>query len=132
MTSSLKRQVWQRADAACEYCHMPSRFYRAPFQLDHIIAEQHGGPTTLANLALACFHCNLNKGPNIAGKDPVTRRTTRLFHPRRDRWERHFLWHGARLIGRTAIGRTTIAVLDMNHPAYELVRRSLIDAGLFP
>jgi hypothetical protein len=26
-----------------------------PFEIDHIIAEQHGGPTLSRNLALACF-----------------------------------------------------------------------------
>ena len=111
---------------------MPSDFYRAPYQIDHIVAEKHGGRTVLANLALACYHCNLNKGPNIAGKDPATRRTTRLFHPRRDRWDEHFRWQAAKLVGRTAVGRTTIQVLDINHPAYVLVRQALIDAGLFP
>jgi hypothetical protein len=132
MKASLKRLVWQRADGTCEYCRMPSVFYRVPFQVDHIIAEQHGGPTTPGNLALGCYHCNLHKGPNIAGRDRTTRQTTRLFHPRRDRWEEHFRWRGARLLGKTAIGRTTIHVLNINHPAYVLVRKALMDAGLFP
>ncbi len=110
---------------------MPSEFYCAPFQIDYVIAEQHGGPTTFGNLALACYHCNLHKGPNLAGKDPSTRRTTRLFHPRTDHREEHFRWRGTRLMGRTAIGRTTIQVVDINHPAYLLARKALLDAGLF-
>lgn len=130
MSGSLKRRVWERAHGACEYCRIPSRLYLSPFQIDHIIAQQHGGKTTLSNLALACFHCNLGKGPNIAGKDPATGRTTRLFNPRKDRWDDHLRRHGAKLIGRTAIGRTTIRVLDMNHPAYVLVRKALLDARL--
>jgi len=132
MKASFKRRVWQRAQGVCEYCRMPSRFYRAPFQIDHVIADQHGGKLTLGNTALACFHCNLNKGPNIAGKDPATGRTTRLFHPRRDEWDDHFRWHGVRVVGKTAVGRTTIRVLDMNHPAYLLVRKALKADGLFP
>ena len=132
MKSSFKRQVWRRANGACEYCRMPSRYYLAPFQVDHIIAEQHGGRTVLVNLALACYHCNLHKGPNIAGKDPATRRITRLFHPRRDVWQDHFRWRGPKLLGRTPVGRTTIAVLDINNEAYVLVRKALIEAGLFP
>jgi hypothetical protein len=47
-------------------------------------------------------------------------------------WDRHFRWDGADLIGRTAVGRTTIAVLAMNDPDVIKVRRSLIEAGLFP
>lgn len=110
---------------------MPTAFYRVPFQIDHIIGKQHEGPATLGNLALACYHCNLHKGPNIAGKDRATRRMTRLFHPRRDRWQDHFRWHGAKLVGKTAIGRTTIAVLNINQSSYVLVRKALMDAQLF-
>lgn len=129
MKASLKRLVRQRAAERCEYCHMPSAYYRVPFQIEHIIAEQHGGNTAPGNLALAC--CNLHKGPNIAGKDRTTRRTTRLFRPRRDRWQEHVRWHGARLLGKTPIGRTTIIVLNINHSACVLVRKALMDAGLF-
>jgi hypothetical protein len=50
-------------------------------------------------------------------------------------WEvrerRHFRWDGPYLIGRTAIGRTTILVLAMNDPDVIQVRRSLIEEGLF-
>jgi hypothetical protein len=31
-----------------------------------------------------------------------------LYHPRRHKWDYHFCFDGARLIGRTAIGRTTL------------------------
>ncbi len=34
---------------------MPEAALRLPFQIDHIIAEQHGGPTTLSNLAWSCL-----------------------------------------------------------------------------
>jgi len=70
MTETLAREVWRRAGNACEYCRMPQAFYPAPFQIDHIIARQHGGVTGIGNLALACLHCNAHKGPNIAGLDP--------------------------------------------------------------
>jgi hypothetical protein len=39
---------------------------------------------------------------------------------------------GPYLIGQTAVGRTTIVVLAMNHPDVIRVRRSLIEEGLFP
>ena len=66
------------------------------------------------NLALACIDCNLHKGPNLTGIDPETNQMTRLFHPRRDRWDEHFEWRGIHLQGKTAIGRTAIRVLNMN------------------
>ena len=55
-----------------------------PFQIDHVIAEQHHGATVPENLALPCLNDNLHKGPNIAGLDPPTGLLTRLFHPRQD------------------------------------------------
>jgi HNH endonuclease len=53
-------------NSRCEYCRLSSALHPTPFQIDHIIARQHGGGTTLENLA----HCNRYKGPNIAGIDP--------------------------------------------------------------
>ena len=105
-------------------------FYRFP--IDHILAEQHGGQTIASNLALSCYRCNLHKGPNIAGRDPLTKTLTPLFHPRRHKWLRHFAWDGAWLDGRSAIGRTTILVLAINHPDAVALREALILAGTFP
>jgi HNH endonuclease len=133
MDGSLASKVRERAGNVCEYCRMPQVYYRTvPFPIDHIIARQHGGATRLGNLALSCLHDNSHKGPNIAGIDPLTRKLTKLFNPRRHKWERHFRWDGPYLIGRTAIGRTTIVVLAMNHSDVIRVRRSLIEEGLFP
>lgn len=67
MNHALVQQVWTRAGNHCEYCLIPTPQYRLPFQVDHIIARQHGGMSMIDNLALACLHCNRFKGPNIAG-----------------------------------------------------------------
>jgi len=133
MDHALARKVRERAANVCEYCRMPQVYYpTVPFPVDHIIARQHGGLTTPGNLALSCLHDNSHKGPNIAGVDPLTGNITKLFHPRRHKWNRHFRWKGPYLVGRTAIGRTTIFVLAMNDPDAVRVRRSLIEEGLFP
>jgi hypothetical protein len=132
MNRALVILVRQRAQRRCEYCCLPQEHSAVPFQIDHIIAKQHGGPTRAPNLALACFFCNSAKGPNIAGIDPQTGRLVPLFHPRRQKWSRHFRWEGPRLIGRTRIGRATIAVLAINDPAFVTFRHTLIDAGIFP
>ena len=102
-----------------------------PFQVDHIVARKHGGRTIGSNLALACLYCNRFKGPNIAGIDPATHKLCRLFHPRLHRWDWHFRWNGATLIGRTAIGRTTIRVLEINGEPALLLRESLMAEGIF-
>jgi hypothetical protein len=124
---SLVREVWRRARNACEYCRIPQEFYPAPVQIDHIVARQHGGLTASRNLALACLHCNGHKGPNIAGIDSKSRRLTRLFNPRRHKWKRHFRWQGAVLVGRSAVGRTTVAVLNMNGPYLLGLRQELLE-----
>lgn len=122
----MEREVVRRAAGRCEYCHFPESAAELPFHLDHIIARKHRGPTDIANLAWACFTCNLRKGPNIAGRDPVTGELTRLFHPRQDQWQEHFEWQGAWLRGRTAVGRTTISVLDINDEDAISVRTALL------
>ncbi|HTU22612.1 MAG TPA: HNH endonuclease signature motif containing protein [Gemmataceae bacterium] len=133
MDEALAEEVRRRANHACEYCRMPQAFYpTVPFPVDHIIARQHGGPTTLHNLALSCLHCNSHKGPNIAGIDPKRKRLTKLFNPRRHKWMRHFRWDGPYLVGRTAVGRVTVAVLAMNDPEAVEVRAALVDEGTFP
>ncbi len=132
MNSQLASLIWRRAQSACEYCQMPQEYDDLPFQIDHIIARKHKGPTTAQNLALACFLCNNHKGPNIAGRDPITGRIVRLFHPRRHKWQEHLTWDGAQLTGLTAIGRATIAVLEINLPHRIALRQDLIEEKLFP
>ncbi|MFO0807840.1 MAG: HNH endonuclease signature motif containing protein [Gemmataceae bacterium] len=132
MRKSLEARVWKRAKGLCEYCHLPQAFHRTPFQIDHVIAEQHGGKTVAENLAVSCLRCNKRKGPNVAGVDPKSGGIVRLFHPRNDAWAEHFRWEDAVLIGRTPIGRTTIAVLGINLPSAIAVREELIAEGVFP
>ena len=132
MNISLGEFVWEPAHHCCEYCRMPQRYDDLPCEIDHIVAEQHGGKTVAGNLALACFADNHHKGPNLAGIDPKTRKRTWLFNPRRHRWARHFRWNGPILVGRTAVGRATIAVLGIN-AAYRVRHRAqLIAEGVFP
>jgi hypothetical protein len=132
METALIRLVWQRAKDCCEYCRLPQALSNLTFEVDHIIARVHGGPTIPANLALSCFYCNSYKGPNLSGIDPRTRAIVRLFHPRRHKWSRHFRWKGPGLVGRTAIGRATIAVLKINEDEAVSTRRMLMEAGLYP
>ncbi len=132
MRPSLIELVWERAEHCCEYCHMPQQFDELPFEIDHIIALQHGGRTVPSNLALICFADNHHKGPNLAGVDPKTRKRVWLFHPRRHKWSRHFRWEGPILVGRSPIGRATVAVLAMNLEHRIRQRRRLIAEGAFP
>lgn len=130
--TEVEKRIRRRARHRCEYCKLPQFASRLRHQLDHIISRQHGGGEELSNLALCCVHCNLHKGPNLAGLDPVTHEVTRLFHPRRDRWREHFAWQAANLFGLTPIGRATVEVLAMNEPSMVAVREALMVEGRFP
>jgi hypothetical protein len=130
MDSALLQLVWLRAGDRCEYCRLPQEFDDIPFEIDHVIARKHGGLTVANNLALSCFHCNSFKGSDIASRESRTRKLTALFNPRRHRWERHFQWDGPYLVGRTAIGRVTIALLQVNDPLRVELRQLLIEEGV--
>lgn len=132
MDPALQEEVWGRAGGACEYCGMPAMLDPLPFQIDHIIAEQHGGETVSQNLALACLSCNKRKGPSVASIARSSGRVIPLFNPRTQKWRRHFRWHGPLLVGRTQIGRATIAVLGINRPEFVAFREELSNEGLFP
>ena len=112
-------------------CRLPQAATSVPIEIDHIISRKHHGSTIASNLANACWYCNSFKGSDISGLDPLTRKLTRLFHPRRHKWTHHFRYDGPVLIGRTAIGRTTVRVLQINCEEALTLRESLIDEGLF-
>jgi hypothetical protein len=131
MDEATRREVWGRAGDRCEYCRLPHANQLTPFEVDHVIARQHGGPDSLGNLALSCLRCNLHKGTSLAGIDSKTRKLTRLFNPRRHSWHKHFRFQGAFIIGRTAVGRTTVVLFQMNDPARVALRQELMNQGLF-
>jgi hypothetical protein len=122
--AAARRRIRQRAENRCEYCHTHQD--DEPFvtyQVEHIIALQHGGSDEEDNLALACSYCNLHKGPNLAGIDPDTGNIEPLFHPRRQQWYEHFEARGPYLIGKTPTGRVTVRVLNMNDDVRVDLRR---------
>ena len=132
MAAPLRERVWQRAGGRCEYCQLPHDCTRLPHEVDHIRPQKHHGPTAFDNLCLACALCNWHKGSSPVGYDPQTDNVTPLFNPRVDSWSEHFHWDGPRLVGRTAVGRTTIEVLRTNTPERVEHRRLLMLAGKFP
>jgi 5-methylcytosine-specific restriction endonuclease McrA len=110
--------VARRARNRCEYCgtaQTADLFLR--FHVEHILPRQHGGGDDDSNLALACFHCNLHKGPNLTAIDPLSANVVVLFNPRTQRWDDHFsVLHGV-VTGLTPAGRATVRLLAMNDPS---------------
>ena len=114
MDARTRDLVRRRAGERCEYCRLHQRNSELVHHVEHIVAKQHGGSDNPDNLALSCHRCNLHKGPNLTGIDPLTGNVTPLFHPRRELWSEHFVFEGVRIEGITATGRTTVQLLTLN------------------
>lgn len=128
----VRRQIQERAQGRCEYCliHEADMYY--PHEADHVVAEKHGGPTSLDNLAWACFYCNRFKGSDLASIDPTSQKAVFLFHPREHRWHHHFRLNGVLIEGITPSGRATAALLHLNDPERVAYRLGLVDIGHYP
>ena len=127
--AATRRLVRQRAENRCEYCrtHQDDEPF-VTYQIEHVIALQHGGSNEDGNLALACSHCNLHKGPNLAGIDPVGKKIEPLYHPRTQPWNDHFEFVGRDVAGKTPCGRATVHVLGMNAQSRVNLRQEVRDA----
>lgn len=136
LSAQKRARVRRRAQHSCEYCHLPQRASLLPHQIDHIIAQQHGGTDAESNLCLCCLHCNLKKGPNIASTDPESEseyRLVALFHPRKQHWQEHFhLREEGHIEGVTVEGRATAKLLDFNAEDRVQLRRLLMRQGWRP
>lgn len=126
--------VAQRAGHRCEYCHAPEVIFNFPFEVEHIIPLARDGADAAHNWALSCRSCNLRKFTHVEANDPESSESIRLFHPREDRWEEHFIvdQQSGYLTGVTAIGRATVACLKINSPLQVSARRQWVQLGLFP
>ncbi len=112
--AALRRLVEERANHRCEYCLIPDKVSFFPNEIDHIIAEKHGGKTDADNLAFTCWRCNRHKGTDLGSFDPQTGEFSFLFNPRRQKWSEHFAFDEAVIIGLTNEGRTTANLLQFN------------------
>ena len=132
MNETLARLVRQRAGSVCEYCRLPGAATSAAFEIDHIIARKHGGPTVLENLALACARCNRYKGADFMAFDLNTQQPVPLFNPRVHNWDDHFTSQQAQLIGLTLTGELTLKLLRINDDIAVAQRRKLIRHHRYP
>lgn len=115
--TALRNLVYKRAEGRCEYCLISETISFAPHQIDHIIAEKHGGQTVEENLALSCAVCNKYKGSDIASVDGKTSGIFPLFNPRKDVWSEYFRIENGVFIGLTPSARATIRLLQINNEA---------------
>jgi hypothetical protein len=134
LPKATRNLVFRRARARCEYCRSPAAFAHQSFSIEHIRPQIRRGRDSVRNLALSCQGCNNHKYDRTAGRDPVSGREVRLFHPRRDQWADHFAWadDGARVLGLTPTGRATVETLQLNREPLVNLRRVLVQAGEHP
>jgi HNH endonuclease len=130
VSAALRQAVVERAAEQCEYCHYPQAVSFLAFEVEHIVAEKHGGATTADNLALACPYCNRFKGTDLGSLDPETNQLIPFYNPRRQSWTEHFRREGGWIVPLTAERRVTVAILQLNHPDRVLERQRLLEAGL--
>jgi hypothetical protein len=132
ISPALREQIYIRAQKKCEYCLINRDVSAFSHEVDHIIARKHRGLTNADNLALSCFACNRHKGSDLASFDPLTNELTLLFNPRTQIWDEHFQLAEGYIIGKTAIGRTTVFLFNMNTADQVYKRQVLIAQDLYP
>lgn len=128
----VRNQVKERATGRCEYCRLPEEVARLSHQVDHIVPPRHSGSNEPDNLAWACFRCNNNKGTDISTIDVETNQLVRLYNPRTQQWDEHFVIEDTgHIVGKTPQGRATARLLDMNNDNEVEVRGLLVRTGLW-
>jgi hypothetical protein len=130
MDDATRSFVRSRARNRCEYCHLPQSGHEERFSVDHVIPKQHLSNDSVENLSNSCLRCNLHKGTNLSGLDPIDHLIVNLFNPRKQKWSDHFAWNGPMIIGITAVGRATVATLRMNNPERVRLRSLLLIEGI--
>lgn len=130
----LRRRVAAQAKHRCGYCLTQELVIGRPMEFDHLLPRSLGGLTTEENLWLACSLCNDHKSNRLFLVDPETGAQVRVFNPRTQRWAEHFTWAegGTRIDGTTAVGRATVAALQLNRPSLVLARKLWVAAGWHP
>jgi hypothetical protein len=134
ISREIRERVRQQAGNRCGYCHAPQFLVLGPLEIDHLLPTAAGGFDEEENLWLACSVCNSHKSQRINAFDPQSGELVPLFNPRRDSWEAHFIWttDGNSLIGLSAIGRATIAALQINADDQLKLRSIWVEGNRFP
>ena len=129
--AELRRLVQARAGGRCEYCLAPVELGFHAHQIDHIIAQKHGGEAVAENLAMSCIACNQFKGSDLSSLDPANKELVALFHPRQQVWRDHFELRGLFIVLKTAVGRVTVNLLQFNAPERIIEREWFVAVGAF-
>ena len=84
-------------------------------------------------MAYSCPHCNQNKGSDIATfLNDESINLLRFFNLRKDNWFDHFAINNGKILSLTSIGMATINILNFNQIERIILRKELIEVGLYP
>ena len=129
MNRELARAIRQRADGKCEYCRIPQFAFPLPFQIDHIIAEQHGGQSVANNLVWRVRVATGIKALTLLDLIRSRAKSSVSFIRERISGASISNSNGALIVGKTSIGHVTVQVLSMNDYDLLLLRVQLIEEG---
>ena len=120
VAASVREQVRQRANLACEFCGVTETDTGGRLTIDHFQPKTKGGDDHLGNLLYCCIRCNQYKQDYwVAGSDDP-----QLWNPRLEPASQHFIkLDDGRLHPLTAAGEFTLKRLRLNRPplvAYRL------------
>lgn len=134
VSTELQAQVLADAGHRCGFCRSDERLSGIALSTEHLLPRAAGGTTVRENLWRSCRACNELKSAQTHAVDPETGETVALYNPRQQRWLEHFAWSedGVRMVGRTPIGRATIAALQLNRPLLVAARRRWVVGDWHP
>lgn len=127
-----RKLVMARAGYRCEYCRILEYLSSFDYHIDHIIGVQHGGSSSLNNLAYVCSACNWKKGPNISTILHLDGPLIPLFNPRTQDWFEHFEVKKGILEAKTLIAEATIKLLELNRDNKIEERFEMMIADFYP
>jgi HNH endonuclease len=111
LTASIREQVRQRAQCACEFCGVTEIDVGGMLTIDHFQPNTKAGSDTLENLVYACIACNQYKQDYWSRTEiaPI------LWNPRQESASQHFVeQEDGQLTALTPTGAFTIKRLRLN------------------
>lgn len=129
---ALKKLVAERAGYRGEYCRVHENDSFLPFEIDHIVSLKHGGGNEIANLALACPHCNQHKGTDLVTFLKSYEDIVAILNPRIQKWEEHFTQSEGQILPKTRGAEATIKLLRFNELERVIHRQLLMEMGAWP
>jgi hypothetical protein len=132
--ASRRERLLTLAGYRCGYCRSGQRVIGVRLILDHLTPRARGGKDDEANLWPCCQPCNGFKQARTQARDPLSDVVVPFFNPRQQRWGEHFAWEedGRLIVGLTAVGRATVAALQLNREELIEARGLWIAVGWHP